>query len=266
MQLIFNNKNIAIIIHLITAILRHLSIVFKLSTINFKGSKKLRIFTPTPKEAIEIQKKLAQKVIKEIQFEKINSIAGVDISNEIFKPDKRKLYAAVVVLSFPELEIIEKASHSQITDFPYIPGLLAFRESPFIIKAIEKLKNKPDVIIVDGHGIAHPRKLGIASHIGVLTGCPTIGCAKSILVGAANEILFPQKGNYVPLVWHGEIIGNILRTKDNVAPVYVSIGHKINLEKATEIVLACAKKYRMPEPTRFAHQYANQLRKAGVLD
>lgn len=254
-----------VIIHLITAILRHLDIVFKLSIINLKETK-LRIYTPTPKEAIEIQKELAQKVIKEIQSEKINYIAGVDISNEIFKPDKRKLYAAVVVLSFPELEIVEKSSYSQITDFPYIPGLLAFRESPFIIKALEKLKIKPDVILVDGHGIAHPRKLGIASHIGVLTGCPTIGCAKSILVGTPEKILPQQKGSHIHLVWHGEVIGNVLRTKDNIAPVYVSIGHKITLEKATEIVLACAKKYRMPEPIRLAHQYANQLRKAGVLD
>ena len=226
----------------------------------------MNILNPSPKEAIEIQKELAQKVIKEVQFEEISYIAGVDISNEIFKPDKRKLYAAVVVLSFPELEIVEKSSYSQITDFPYIPGLLAFRESPFIIKALEKLKIKPDVIIVDGHGIAHPRKLGIASHIGVSTGYPTIGCAKSILVGTPKKNLLPQRGSCVPLVWHDEIIGNVLRTKDNAAPVYVSIGHKIDLEKATEIVLACTKKYRMPEPTRLAHQYANQLRKAGILD
>lgn len=224
------------------------------------------ILNPTPKEAIELQKELAQKVIKEVQFEKINYIAGVDVSNEIFKPDKRKLYAAVVILSFPELEIIETVSYSQITNFPYIPGLLAFRESPFIIKALEKVKTKPDIIIVDGHGLAHPRKLGIASHIGVLTGYPTIGCAKSILVGTPEGILPPERGSYVPLLFKEEVIGNVVRTKDKVAPVYVSIGHKINLEKATEIVLACARKYRLPEPTRFAHQYANQLRKEGILD
>jgi deoxyribonuclease V len=226
----------------------------------------LDILNLSPKEAIELQKELACKVIRKNQFDKINYIAGVDVSNEIFKPDKRKLYASVVVLSFPELEIVEKSSYSQITNFPYIPGLLAFRESPFIIKALEKLIIKPDVIIVDGHGIAHPRKLGIASHIGVLTGFPTIGCAKSILVGVPEGVLLSERGNYIPLLWHEEIIGNVLRTKNNVAPVYVSIGHKINLEKATEIVLSCAKRYRMPEPTRLAHQYANQLRKVGILD
>lgn len=181
-------------------------------------------------------------------------------------PNKRQLYASVVLLSFPELEIVEVASYAQVTDFPYIPGLLAFREAPFIIKALDKLKIKPDVIVADGHGIAHTRKLGIASHIGVLTGYPTIGCAKSILVGKPEMILSSKKGSYVPLMWKEEIIGNVVRTKDNVSPVYVSIGHKINLKKATEIVLACTKRHRLPEPTRFAHQYANQFRKEGILD
>lgn len=222
----------------------------------------MEIINPSPKEAIELQKGLANKVIRENEFEKINYVAGVDISNEIFKSDK-SLYAAVVLFSFPELQIVEKSSYSQITNFPYIPGLLAFRESPPIIKALDKLKIKPDIIIVDGHGIAHPRKLGIASHIGVLTGYPTVGCAKSILVGAPEKILPLRKGNYVHLVWNEEIIGNVVRTKNNVAPVYVSIGHKVNLETATEIIFACTKQYRLPEPTRFAHQYANQIRKEG---
>lgn len=216
--------------------------------------------TPSPKEAIEIQKELAKKVIKEDLLGKTNYVAGVDISNEIFKPDKKKLYAAVVILSYPELEVVESVSYTQITDFPYIPGLLAFREAPVIIKALEKIKIKPDVIIVDGHGISHPRKLGIASHIGVLTGYPTIGCAKSILIGKPEGTLSEQKGGFIPLTWQDEIIGNVLRTREGVAPVYVSVGHKINLEKATEIVLACAKKCRLPEPTRLAHQLANRIR------
>lgn len=224
----------------------------------------MKILTPSPKEAIKIQKKLAGKVIKKTQFKKINYVAGVDISNEIFKSNK-SLHAGVVILSFPQLEIVEKTSYSQVTTFPYIPGLLAFREAPPIIEALEKLKIKPDVIIVDGHGIAHPRKLGIASHIGVLTGYPTIGCAKSILVGTPEGILSPKRGNHVHLMWQEEIIGNVVMTKDNVAPVYVSIGHKIDLEKATEIVLACIKRYRLPEPTRLAHQYANQVRKEDFL-
>lgn len=219
------------------------------------------ILAPSPKEAIQLQKELASKVIKEVQFDKINYIAGVDVSNEFLKPNKKQLYAAIVILSFPALEIVETTSYAQITDFPYIPGLLAFRESPVVIKALEKVKTKPDVILVDGHGIAHPRHLGIASHVGVLTGYPTIGCAKSVLVGEPKGILPPQKGSHVYLMLNNEIIGNVVRTRCNVAPVYVSIGHKINLEKATEIVLACTRKYRLPEPTRLAHQYANQARK-----
>lgn len=219
---------------------------------------------PSLKEAIEIQKELAKKVIKKDLPGQINYVAGVDISNEIFKPDKKKLYAAVVILSFPNLEVVETASCMQVTDFPYIPGLLAFREAPVIIKALEKIKIKPDVIILDGHGIAHPRKLGIASHVGVLTGYPTIGCAKSILVGKPEGSLSLQKGSFIPLTWQEKIVGNVLRTREKVAPVYVSVGHKINLEKATEIVLACAKKYRLPEPTRLAHLLANQMRKQKI--
>lgn len=221
----------------------------------------MEILTLSPKEAISVQNELAQKVIKEVQFENIKYIAGIDVSNDIFNPNKRTLYAAVVVLSFPELEIVETTSHSQTTNFSYIPGLLAFREAPCIIKALEKLKIKPDVIIADGHGIAHPRGLGIASHIGVLTGSPTIGCAKSILIGTPENILLEKKGSHVHLIFNEKVIGNVLRTRDNVAPVYVSIGHKINLEKATEIILACVKRYRLPEPTRLAHQFANQARR-----
>lgn len=221
-------------------------------------------FEPAPKEAIEIQKKLADKVIKETKFQRINYVAGIDISNEFLKPDKRKLFAAVVILSFPQLELVETSFYSAETDFPYIPGLLAFREAPVIIKALEKTKIKPDVIIVDGHGIAHPRGLGIASHIGVLTGYPTIGCAKSILVGKPKGFLKEEKGSYIPLIYKNEVIGNILRTRQNVAPVYVSIGHKIDLKKATEIVLACTTRYRLPEPTRFAHSQANTARQKRI--
>lgn len=217
-------------------------------------------FAPTPKEAIEIQKILAQKVIKENLFKEINYIAGVDVSNEPFKPDKFH-YAAIVIMTFPALEIIERVSYSDKVVFPYIPGLLAFREVPLLIKALELAKIQPDIILVDGHGLAHPRGLGIASHLGVVANYVTIGCAKSILVGSAHKELLLNKGSFVPLVWKNEIIGNVLRTKTKTSPVYVSIGHKIDLETATEVVLECTNKYRIPEPLRFAHQYANQIRK-----
>ena len=214
----------------------------------------------TQQNAIKLQKELAKRVIRENKYKELNYIAGVDVSQLPFKEDV-PFYAAICILSFPSLEVLEQVSHSEKVDFPYIPGLLGFREAPIIIKALEKVKTKPDIILVDGHGINHPRQLGIASHIGVLTDYPTIGCAKSRLIGTPERELPLQKGNYVPLIWHGEVIGNLVRTKDKVNPVYVSTGHKVTLEKATEIVLTCVKKYRIPEPLRIAHQYANHVRK-----
>jgi len=215
----------------------------------------------SPKEAIKIQKELADKIIEQNMFGKISHIAGVDVSQPAFM-QQGFIYAAVCILSFPELEVIEQVYHSQETSFPYIPGLLAFREAPAIINALDKVKIKPDIILVDGHGISHPRKLGIASHIGVMTGYVTIGCAKSILVGKPEKELPLEKGSYVSLIYHNKVIGNVVRTKDRVNPIYVSIGNKITLDKATEVVLACTTKYRLPEPTRLAHQYANYARKS----
>jgi deoxyribonuclease V len=217
----------------------------------------------TVPEAVSIQKKLAEKVICDNQYEKVDFIAGADISNNPFNPES-PLYAAIIVLSYPDLNIVEQKFYSEVVSFPYIPGLLAFREAPVIIKALEKLENKPDIIIADGHGIAHPRRLGIASHIGVLTGCPSIGCAKSLLVGKPESSLPLQKGSFVNLIWQKQIIGRVLRTKNNVKPVYVSSGHKIALETASEIVFNCTKNYRVPEPLRLAHNYANFVRKNAV--
>lgn len=214
----------------------------------------------SPKEAIKLQKGLTKQVVQKDCLEKINYVAGVDVSQPAFQKEGL-IYAAVCILSFPELELVEQASHFQITDFPYIPGLLAFREVPVIVNALEKIKIMPDIILVDGHGISHPRGLGIASHIGVVTGYVTMGCAKSILIGKPENELPEEKGSYVPLVYHNRTVGNVVRTKTRVNPVYVSIGHKITLDKATEIVLACTTKYRLPEPTRLAHQYANYARK-----
>ena len=192
-------------------------------------------------------------------FEKINYIAGIDVSNNLRDPENL-LYAGIVVFSFPNLEVIEKVCSIQKSSFPYVSGLLAFREAPVIIEAMEKLKTHVDVFIFDGHGIAHPRKLGIASHVGVLTNRVTVGCAKSILVGKPEGNLSDTKGSYIPLVWKNKVIGNVVRTKDRVKPVYVSSGHKISLESATKLILSCTNKYRIPEPTRLAHQYANEIR------
>ena len=145
---------------------------------------------------------------------------------------------------------------------PYVPGLLSFRELPLVLTAWDRLRQKPDLVLVDGHGIAHPRGLGIASHLGLAIDRPTIGCAKSILVGR-HEPLAPARGSMAPLVHHGETVGYAVRTKDKVNPVFVSCGHRVSQETAVRWVLECARGYRLPEPTRQAHLASNQLRREG---
>jgi deoxyribonuclease V len=208
------------------------------------------------KEAIEIQRRLASRV----RFTKMKKgptvVAGLDCA---FSKDGRRIVAAVVVIELPSFTVIETATATRKVDFPYIPGLLSFREAPACIDAIERLKAKPDVFIVDGQGIAHPRRFGIASHIGVLVDRPTIGCAKSRLIGNFDE---PgrRKGNSSPLVDGDEVIGAVLRTRTNVKPVFVSVGHKCTLEDAIRIVLECTTRYRLPEPSRLAHQLVSKAK------
>ena len=156
-----------------------------------------------------------------------------------------------------DFSIIETTTATRKVDFPYIPGLLSFREAPACIEAIEKLKTKPDCLIVDGQGIAHPRRLGIASHIGLLIDKPTVGCAKSRLIGTFDEP-GSKKGSFSPLVDSDEEIGVVLRTRTDVKPVYVSVGHKCTLNDAISVVLQCTTKYRLPEPSRLAHQLVGQ--------
>jgi len=173
-------------------------------------------------------------------------IAGVDAA---FFDDK--VIAAACLFTYPELIFIEEAHAIVTASFPYIPGFLSFREGPALIKAIKRLKIEPDVIIFDGQGIAHPKGLGIASHIGVILDIPTIGCAKSRLIGEHREP-GTKKGNWSPLLYEGNIIGAVLRTKDNVRPLFVSPGNRIDLKSSIEIVLACTRTYRIPEPLRRA--------------
>ncbi len=218
--------------------------------------KKLHPWKVTPEEAMNIQRSLARLVIKEGKPNNVKYIAGIDVS--MTKYDKFG-YAAVVVLSYPKLEIIEVASSKKEIPFPYIPGLLSFRETPIIADALEKVKTEPDVIFLDGQGIAHPRRFGIASHIGVLLDKPTIGVAKTKLVGEYEEPPW-QKGAYSLLKDGEEIIGAVLRTRDHVNPVFVSIGHRISLEEAIKLTLSVTKGYRIPEPTRIAHITVNKIR------
>jgi deoxyribonuclease V len=212
----------------------------------------------TPREAIAVQQQLRSLVRIEPLTQEIKTIAGADIS---FNKFSEVVYAGIVVLSLPDLRIIASAGIRSITKFPYVPGLLSFREAPSLLEAWEKLEIRPDVLMLDGQGIAHPRRLGIASHIGVLLDWPTIGCAKSILVGRHDELAL-EAGSYSPLLDRGEQVGVALRTKKTVAPVFVSPGHLIDLNSAVDLVLRTVTRYRQPEPTRQAHLLVNQLRVA----
>ncbi len=216
-------------------------------------------FDCTPAEAVHLQETLKERVVPEGDPGGICSIAGVDAS---YAKGENVIYAVVVVLSYPDLAPVERVWARQETDFPYIPGLLTFREGPALVEAFERVASEPDVILFDGQGIAHPRALGIASHMGVLLDRPTIGVAKKLLTGAAADPA-EHRGATSPIVRDGRTIGMAVRTKDRVKPVYVSVGHKIGLEAAVGIVLAAGRGYRLPEPTRQAHLYANEVRRTG---
>ena len=206
----------------------------------------------TTGEAVRLQKNLVGKVIRVGSIGQPRLIAGVDISvNRWAKTGT----AAVVVLSFPDLDIVEVKTKTDNISFPYVPGLLSFREAPLILAAYEQLSNEPDIIMVDGQGIAHPRRMGLASHLGLFLAVPTIGCAKSRLCGSHEE---PgnERGDYAELFDNDEVIGAVVRTRSRVKPVYVSIGHKIDLAASINLVLRCCRGYRLPEPTRLAHQAA----------
>jgi deoxyribonuclease V len=184
----------------------------------------------------------------------VHHVAGVDIG---FEEKGRTTRAVIACLSFPGLLLEEYQLARLPTQFPYVPGLLSFREIPSILKALERLKQIPDVLICDGQGLAHPRRLGIASHLGVLTGVPSIGVAKKRLIGE-HKVVPDQRGAWVRLYDQGEVIGAVLRTRKGVKPVYVSIGHKVDLPFAIDLVMACTTRYRLPETTRWADGIASQ--------
>ncbi|MFC2015080.1 deoxyribonuclease V [Chloroflexota bacterium] len=204
-------------------------------------------------QAKKIQRQLADEVSGNNEVTSPDFIGGVDIS---VKKGQEIATGTVVVLSYPGLEIVEvKVSQGRL-GFPYIPGYLSFREAPLTLATCEQLSITPDLILVDGQGIAHPRRLGLASHLGLFLNIPTIGCAKSLLCGEYTE---PEitPGSYTGIIDKGEVIGAALRTKLRVKPVYVSTGHKIDLQNAVHWVMKCCRGYRLPEPTRLAHQAAN---------
>ena len=202
-----------------------------------------------------IQEALRSQVVREDRLGTVNSVAGVDVG---FEDQGRTTRAAVVVLTFPTLEPVAHTISRQPTCFPYVPGYLSFRELPALLDALERLDGMPDLILCDGQGLAHPRRFGLACHLGVLTGIPCIGVAKSRLVGSHDE-LPPEKGQWVPLRDRDETIGAVLRTRTRVSPVYVSIGHRVSLDTAIDYTLRCTTRYRLPETTRHAHRLASGL-------
>ncbi|HLM58474.1 MAG TPA: deoxyribonuclease V [Pyrinomonadaceae bacterium] len=210
-----------------------------------------------PREAVELQKQLRERVRVRPLKKKIETVAGADISFNKYDP---VLYAGIVVLRLPTLEVVEEAGVVGEATFPYVPGLLSFRETPPLLQAWALLKTEPDAVMFDGQGLAHPRRVGIASHVGLLIDRPTFGCAKSVLVGKYEEP-GSERGAWTPLVDKGETVGAALRTKDRVNPIYVSPGHLIDLEGAIDLTLRCDGGYRQPEPTRRAHLLVNALRR-----
>lgn len=208
-------------------------------------------------EALELQRSLSACVsLKAMRGESYSLVAGADVSSV---RARGQLWAAVVVLKLPNLEMIEESYATLDTEFPYIPGLLSFREAPVLVEAMRKLEREPDVVICDGQGLAHPRRLGLACHLGLWLGLPTIGCAKSRLVGEAPEP-GPNPGDWQPLKYKNGTVGAVLRTRAGSKPVFVSPGHLMDAPTARQVVLSCCRGTRLPEPTRQAHLAVNRYR------
>ncbi|MGB0749808.1 MAG: deoxyribonuclease V [Magnetospiraceae bacterium] len=209
---------------------------------------RLQDWPRTPAEARVVQASLANQVCTADRFSAPKLIAGVDVSYQGGADASR---GAVAVLAYPSLAVLEESVVETITAFPYVPGFLSFREIPPLLEALSRLKSLPDMLVCDGQGLAHPRRFGLACHLGVLLDLPVIGVAKSRLIGTHAPV-GPEKGDHVPLMDKGETVGMVVRTRAHVAPVYVSVGHRVSLETAVEIALSCCPRWRLPETTRAA--------------
>jgi deoxyribonuclease V len=224
--------------------------------------EELHGFDLSPSAARRLQQDLASRVVAgpALDLSAVQHVAGADISTQ-----GDTAYATVVVLEFPGLSPVEVQGFEASLRFPYVPGLLSFREVPSLAGALRKVETRVDALILDAQGLAHPRRMGLASHLGIFLDVPTVGCAKSRLVGSYEE---PgrEKGSATDLVHRGEIVGRVVRTREGVSPVYVSVGNGIDLESVVDLVLACCTKYRLPETTRRAHNAANRLRRGEEPD
>ena len=223
--------------------------------LDIEGARQTHAWDLSPKEAVQLQKDLQKRVVTTpLTEDAIQHIAGVDVG---FPRGKEIARAAIAVMSYPELHLVDQGQAEAPVSFPYIPGLLSFREIPVILTALGQLTIVPDLLVIDGHGLAHPRRFGLACHIGVLLDIPSMGCGKSILVGE-HGILSEMRGRFTELSVSGEIIGSVVRTRDSVKPVYISIGHRVDLPSAVRIALNCGGGYRLPEPIRWAHRLASK--------
>ncbi len=217
----------------------------------------LHSWTVTPAEAMALQQQLRERVQIEPLTAEPLTIAGCDIS---FNKYEETVYAGIVVLRLDTLEVVEEVGVVSTAPFPYVPGLLTFREGPALLEAWQKLTLEPDVVMFDGHGMAHPRRMGIATHMGLWINRPSFGCGKSVLAGKFDDPE-PERGNWTPMVHRGETVGAAVRTKNKVNPVFISPGHLIDLPTAIDLTLSCDGGYRLPEPTRRAHLFVNALRR-----
>ncbi len=226
-----------------------------MSTLNIERARQTHAWDLSPEDAIQLQEQLrARVIIAPLADESIHSVAGIDVG---FPRQKGIARAAIVLMQYPSMTIVDQGLAEMPVSMPYVPGLLSFREIPVILAALEELSLSPDLLITDSQGIAHPRRFGLACHLGVLLEIPAIGCAKSILVGT-HDHLPESRGSTKDLIDRGEIVGSVARTRAGVKPVYISIGHRVDLPSAVRIILNCGAGYRLPEPTRWAHKLASQ--------
>lgn len=220
----------------------------------------LHTWDVTPSEAADLQRELAARIDVRTPLSRCELVAGADVSYDL---DSNVVYAGVVVIRIADGSVVERQGAVYETKFPYVPGFLSFRETPALLQALAKLTTEPEVFMFDAQGLAHPRRFGLACHVGLWLDRPSLGCAKSRLCGTHPE-LAPEAGSIAPLTDQGEVIGDVVRTQTNINPVYVSAGHKIDRAGAVRVVLASRSGYRLPEPTRQADIFVNALRRGEV--